>query len=90
MALLLDTVSDSGATGSYWRIIHCSLDAANKSVRVAVALYLDENARKVGSFPLMVRQYAFEYDPFVADENAVRVAYDSITALQEFSGAIAA
>jgi hypothetical protein len=88
MALQMVSVSSSGAIGNYWRVIHCTLDAANKTIRVAAALYMDQNSRMIGKDPLSTSQYIFAYEPFLSNENAIQTAYSQLKDLSDFAHAV--
>lgn len=88
MALQLVGTATSGASGDYWRITYCAMDAANKQIGVAIALYVSQACRQNKNDPLSVKQYQFEYDPFVSDTNAIKVAYEMLKALPEYANAV--
>ena len=88
MALQLNSVAPSGATGSYWRVMLCNLDASSRTANAEIALYINQEARMSGNEPLFNRQYTFNYNLFVSDENSIKTIYDQLKILPEFINAV--
>lgn len=88
MALIKSYYTNLGITANYWRLYQLKLDRFYHTCEILMALYADENARRMNVNPIQLQSFIIEGITGDEEMNPLVVAYNQLKNLPDFKGAI--